>query len=176
MNGKKCVFAGTFDPPTLGHKFVIDACLPVFDEVIVALMVNPDKAPLFSLEERGEMLRSMYPSSEGSSGEDSSGGKVKILSFSGTVAELMEREQANVYVRGIRGGADAEYENFNFYSSRKLNGELTAFYVPCPQELLHVSSTMVRSCLKFSAPLSGYVTKETEEYIQKILKERSGKA
>lgn len=162
MNEKKCVFAGTFDPPTLGHKFVIDTCLSVFDKVVAALMVNPDKTPLFSLEEREEMLRLMYPN----------GGKVKILSFSGTVAELMERERANVYVRGIRGGADAEYENFNFYSGRKLNGELTAFYVPCPQELLHVSSTMVRSSLKFSAPLSGYVTEETEAYIQKIMKER----
>ena len=53
---RKCVFAGTFDPPTLGHKALIEECLTLFDEVVVAIMVNPAKKPYFSVEERKEML------------------------------------------------------------------------------------------------------------------------
>ena len=53
---RKCVFAGTFDPPTLGHKALIDECLKLFDEVVVAILVNPDKKPYFTIEQRKEML------------------------------------------------------------------------------------------------------------------------
>ena len=53
---KKCVFAGTFDPPTLGHKALIDECLKLFDEVVVAMLVNPQKQPYFTIEQRKEML------------------------------------------------------------------------------------------------------------------------
>ena len=90
--------------------------------------------------------------------------RVKILSFSGTAAALMEQEQADVYVRGIRGGADVEYENYNFYATKKL-ADINVFYIPCPQELLHVSSSMVRTALQFHLPLDGYVTQEVKAYI-----------
>ncbi|MBQ8884860.1 MAG: pantetheine-phosphate adenylyltransferase [Clostridia bacterium] len=156
---KKCVFAGTFDPPTLGHKSVIDSCLAVFDEVVVAFLKNPEKTPLFSRKEREEMFRLMYPETD----------RLKFVSFSGTAAELMKKENADVYVRGIRGGQDAEYENYNFYASRKLDQTLNVFYIPCPQELLHVSSTTVRTLLKFSKPLDGYVSEEVKAYISDIL-------
>ena len=55
-NKKKCVFAGTFDPPTLGHQAVVKDCLKLFDEVVIAVLTNPSKTPFFSLEERMEML------------------------------------------------------------------------------------------------------------------------
>ena len=70
---KKCVFAGTFDPPTLGHKSLIEECLKLFDEVVVALLINPNKQPYFTTEQRLEMLaldfipsaRVRYPSANG---------------------------------------------------------------------------------------------------------------
>lgn len=153
---RKCVFAGSFDPPTLGHKAVVNEALKLFDEVIVALLVNPQKKPYFTTEEKLQMLALDYGAEE----------RVKIVTFTGTVAELMQKERACAYVRGIRNGTDLDFENANFYASRKLDENLTAVYVPCPQELLHVSSSMVRSSIAFGTPVDGYVTEQVKAYIQ----------
>lgn len=155
---RKCVFAGTFDPPTLGHQAAIEDCLALFDEVVVAVMVNPQKQPCFSSKQREEMLKLMFPNES----------RLKILSFEGTVAELLEKENTKIYVRGIRNTVDFEYENANFFASRKLDKDLIAVYLPCRQELLHVSSGMVRNSLRFQTPIDEYVPKEIKEYIQEI--------
>ena len=153
---KKCIFAGTFDPPTLGHKAVIDTCLRMFDEVVVAIMINPAKQPYFTLEDREKMLALTCNDS-----------RVRVVATAGTVAELLEKENTKFYVRGIRNSIDLDYENANFYASKKLDSDLTAVYLPCPQELLHVSSSIVRNSLKFNTPIDEYVTKEVKEYIEK---------
>lgn len=152
---RKCVFAGTFDPPTLGHKALIEECLTLFDEVVVAIMVNPAKEPYFSVEERKEMLALDF-------GNES---RVRVIDFAGTVAELLEKENTKIYVRGIRNGVDLDFENANFYASRKLDPSFTAVYLPCPQELLHISSSMVRNSLKFQTPIDEYVSENVEAYI-----------
>ena len=153
---KKCVFAGTFDPPTLGHKALIEECLKLFDEVVVAIMVNPQKQPYFTLEERAEMLALTVKNNP----------RVRIVSTTGTVAELLQKENTKFYARGIRNSIDLDYENANFYASKKLDPDLTAVYLPCPQELLHVSSSMVRNSLKFGTPIDEYVSEKVGEYIQ----------
>lgn len=157
---RKCVFAGTFDPPTLGHKAIIEECLKIFDEVVVAIMVNPTKTPCFTVEERKEMLALDF-------GEDS---RVRVVQFGGTVAELLKKENTKIYVRGIRNGVDLDFENANFYASQKLDPELTAIYLPCKQELLHVSSSMVRNSLRFGTPIDEYVTENVKKYIEEMKK------
>ena len=154
---KKCVFAGSFDPPTLGHKAVVDDCLRMFDEVVLALMVNPSKSPCFTVEERLEMLRLEYGNQP----------RVRVVTFQGTVAELLQKENTKIYVRGIRNGTDLDFENDNFYASKKLDKDLIAVYLPCRQELLHVSSSMVRNSLKFGTPYEEYVSEEVLKYIEK---------
>lgn len=158
---KKCIFAGTFDPPTLGHKALIDECLKLFDEVVVAIMVNPQKQPCFTLEQREKMLALTVKNNP----------RVRIISTMGTVAELLEKENTKFYVRGIRNSIDLDYENAHFYASKKLDPDLTAVYLPCPQELLHVSSSIVRNSLKFHTPIDEYVTNEVKEYIEENTKE-----
>ncbi|MBQ9728975.1 MAG: pantetheine-phosphate adenylyltransferase [Clostridia bacterium] len=155
---KKCVFAGTFDPPTLGHKATVEECLKIFDEVILAVLVNPAKQPYFTEKEREEMLSLTFGNEP----------KLRIVFFSGTVTELMKREGAEFYARGIRNTVDLEYENANYYASQKLHPDFTAVYIPCRQELLHVSSSMVRNSLRFGTPIDEYVTKEVKEYIKTI--------
>ena len=155
MNKKKCVFAGTFDPPTLGHKAIIQDCLKIFDEVVVAIMVNPTKKPCFTVEERKQMLALDF-------GEDE---RVRVVEFTGTVAELLQKENTKVYVRGIRNGVDLDFENADFYASQKLDPDLTAVYLPCRQSLLHVSSTMVRNSLKFGTPIDEYVSEKVKDFI-----------
>ena len=152
---RKCVFAGTFDPPTLGHKALIEDCLTLFDEVAAAVMVNPGKQPYFTEKQREEMLRPMFPNEE----------RVKIVFFTGTAAELLKREGTNIYVRGLRNTVDFEYENANYFASRKLDKEMLTVYLPCRQELLHVSSTMVKNSLRFHTPIDEYVTDEVKKYI-----------
>ena len=120
-------------------------------------MVNPDKAPCFTVEQRKEMLAL-----------DTKNLPVRIIDFSGTVAELLAKEGTKTYVRGIRNGIDLDYENANFYASRKLDKALTAVYIPCPQELLHVSSSLVRNSLKFGTPIDEYVSEEVKAYIGKV--------
>ena len=161
---KKCVFAGTFDPPTLGHQALIEDCLAMFDEVVVAILINPQKQPVFTLEQRTEMLRLTCRNHQ----------RVKIVTFAGTVAELLKREETPFYVRGIRNTVDFEYENANFFASKKLNGEMVAIYLPCSQELLHVSSSIVRNSLRFQTPITDYVTKEVEEYIYQVFPKAKG--
>lgn len=157
MNKKKCVFAGTFDPPTLGHKAVIEACLNTFDEVIVAILVNPKKEPYFTLEARKEMLALTVQSE-----------RMRVVEFSGTVAELLEREGTDIYVRGLRNATDFDYETADFYATKKLNKKVTAWYLPCPQELLHVSSSIVRNSLRFGTSIDEYVSEEVKAYIEKM--------
>lgn len=158
---KKCILAGTFDPPTLGHKTLIDSGLEMFDELVVALLVNPSKTPYFTLEERKEMLALMVDAK-----------RVRIIEWEGTVAELLKVENTNLYLRGIRNSVDLDFENANFYASKKLAPNLQAVYLPCPQELLHVSSTMVRNSLRFHTPIDSYVTEEVKAYIEERERKR----
>ena len=157
---RKCVFAGTFDPVTIGHETLISQCLQMFDEVVVAILHNPAKAPCFSLKQREEMLKIAFPGQE----------RIRVISFEGTIAELLEKEGTPFYVRGIRNTIDFEYENANYFASKRLNADMVPIYLPCPQELLHVSSSMVRSSLRFNTPISDYVSKQVEEYIYQCAK------
>ena len=155
---RKCVFAGTFDPPTLGHKETVEQCLKLFDRVVVAVMVNPKKKPYFTTRQRKEMLRIMF-------GEEK---RVKVVEFKGTVSQLLEKEKTKIYVRGIRNATDLDYENADLYASHKLDKDLIAVYLPCRQELLHVSSSIVRNSLIFQTPIDEYVSQEVKDYIEKL--------
>ena len=161
---RKCIFAGTFDPPTLGHKAVIENCLNTFDEVVVAILVNPKKEPYFTVEDRKKMLELTVKSE-----------RMRVVEFSGTVAKLLEKENTNIYVRGLRNATDFDYETADFYATKKLNEKVMAWYLPCPQELLHVSSSIVRNSLRFKTPIDEYVTEEVKNYIEKINGQTKGK-
>lgn len=159
---KKCVFAGTFDPPTTGHRDVIDTCLKIFDEVVIAVMINPDKAPYLTAEERIYLLKKLY------AGED----RVTIRTFSGVAADLLSEENTPFYVRGVRNTTDFEYENANRYASKKLKDDIITIYIPAEKENVEVSSSMVKSFLKFGKDFSPYVPAEIYEDLQNILKRK----
>lgn len=157
---KKCVFAGTFDPPTLGHKAIVEDALKLFDEVVVAVLINPAKKPYFTAEERLEMLAIEFGKNP----------RVKTLCFRGTVADLLKREETEFYVRGIRNTVDFEFEQANYFASRKLDENMTAVYLPCKQEHLHISSSLVKSSLEFSTPIDEYVSPAVKAYIYQTKK------
>lgn len=151
---KKCVFAGTFDPPTLGHKVVVEKATKIFDEVIVAILENPEKQPMFTVAERIDLLQKTMPFQN-----------VKIITSKKPAVEIMRETGADCYLRGLRNGTDFDYETANYFVSEKTYGAFTALYMPCPQELLHISSSAVKSLLKFGKSIDGYVADEAKEQI-----------
>ncbi len=136
---KKCVFAGTFDPPTVGHEDVVNACARMFDKVYVAVLDNPQKSTLLSAEQRAQLLKKLFGGNP----------SVEVLTFTGAAVDLLDRLDTPFYVRGVRDAIDFEYENRNHYASKRLKPDLVTIYIPSEQRNLHVSSTLVRNSLKF---------------------------
>ena len=158
---KKCVFAGTFDPPTLGHKDIVLKCLTLFDEVIVAILINPNKSPLFSEEARLAMLRkvfSAYP-------------KGRVLAYDGLTVDLLRREGAQFYVRGIRNGTDYDYEVQLNYINMDMYPDMVTVFLPTRQEFLHISSSLVKDALRFHKSVDRYVPEEIRGDLRKYLQE-----
>ena len=147
---RKCVYAGSFDPPTSGHKDIIDKCLKIFDEVVVAIMVNPTKTSYLTSEEREYLLKKLYKSQS----------RVKVVTFSGAAVDLLDKENTPFYVRGVRNTVDFEYENADMFASKKLKGDMITIYIPAEQDNLHISSTLVRSSVKFKKDCSQLIPKE----------------
>ena len=154
---KKCVFAGTFDPFTVGHEDTVRKCLALFDEVVVAVAENKQKRCMFSAQARVEMIRAVFAEEP----------RVRVMRWEGVIADLLKREGTPFYVRGIRNTVDFEYENADFYASRDLDPSLITLYIPAEQKHLHVSSTLVKNCIAFEKPYREYVPAAVYEYIQK---------
>lgn len=160
---KKCVFAGTFDPPTNGHKRIVENCLKMFDEVVVAILINPEKHAFFTSEERERLLEKLFKDEK----------RVRVISFDGAVVDLLEKENTPFYVRGVRNTIDFEYENSNFFANKKLKKDIVTVYLPAEQEELHISSSLVRNSFKFNKDFSGYIPKEIYEDIKKLMRDKN---
>ncbi len=163
MDKKKCVFAGTFDPPTTGHEKVVNKCLKIFDEVVVAVMVNPEKSPYFSENERVLLLNKLF------SGEN----RVKIRTFAGAAVDLLEEENTPFYVRGIRNTVDFEYENLNFFANKKLKKDIITVYFPAEQEDLQVSSSLVKNSIRFKKDYNDYIPEKIRDELHRILEKKN---
>ena len=159
---RKCVYAGSFDPPTSGHKDIIEKCLKIFDEVVVAIMVNPNKISFLTLDEREYLIKKLY--------KDNS--RVKVVTFSGAAVDLLERENTPFYVRGVRNTVDFEYENADMFASKKLKEDMITIYIPAEQNNLHVSSSLARSSVKFKKDCSQLIPKEIYEDFLKMTEKK----
>ena len=160
---KKCVFAGTFDPPTTGHKNVIDTCLEIFDEVVVGVGINTAKTPMFSADERKALLEKLY------GGEK----RVRVVLFVGAAVDLLESENTRFYVRGLRNTVDFEYETADHFASKKLKKDLVTLYVPAEQESLHISSSLVRNSRKFKKDFLSYVPEKILSDVIRLIEEKN---
>ena len=152
---KKCVFAGTFDPFTVGHEDTVKKCLVLFDEVVIAVAENKRKSCYFPLEEREAMIRAVFE------GEP----RVHVIAWDGVIVDLLKRENTHIYVRGVRNAVDFEYENDDFFASRDLDREMVTVYLPAEQENMHISSTLVKNCMAFGKPYASYVPAAVYEFI-----------
>lgn len=154
---KKCIFAGTFDPFTVGHEDTVTKSLAVFDEVLIAVAQNRSKQCRFSAQERLDMIKALYAAEP----------RVRVRLWEGAIVDLLKEENTRFYVRGVRNGADFDYETADFYASRRLDGELIELYFPAEQDRLHVSSTLVKNCMAFGKPYEEYLPQAIYDYIDR---------
>ena len=135
---KNAVFAGSFDPFTLGHLDIVKRAAALFDELYVLLAVNASKKYLLSESARIEIVKKSVESVP----------NVKVESFDGLTVDFMKRVGAKYLVRGIRGSADVEYEQSVAWNNKVLYPECETIFLSSAPEHLNVSSTVVRELLK----------------------------
>ena len=141
---------GSFDPVTLGHMDIISRACKIFDKVIVAVPVNPDKRASFTVEERMEMLRTVTADME----------NVEIDCVRGLLADYASEMHAAASVKGLRAISDFEYEFQMALTNKKLNPEFETLFLPTSIEHMFLSSSMVKELGKYGAELSDFLPQE----------------
>ncbi len=144
---KIAIYAGTFDPITNGHLDIIQRATMLFDKVIVAIAENSSKHPLFSLEERFELVKESCAELP----------NVQATAFSGLLADFAKAHQATTLLRAIRGSDDTEYEIQLAQLNNKLAHGLETVILPPSIEWRYISSTMVREIYKHNGDVSPFV-------------------
>ena len=148
---RRAIYPGSFDPVTNGHLDIIERGCKLFDEIIVSILVNPDKQPFFSVEERREMLTEVL--------QEISQGRcaVRVDSFRGLLVNYAVAQQADVIVRGIRAISDYEYELQMALMNRRLEpGIETVFMMPA-ETYSYVSSRLVKEVFQLGGAVTGLV-------------------
>ena len=162
MRRKIAIVPGSFDPITYGHIDIIKRSAELFDEVIVAILVNPDKKYLFSLDERVEMINETIKEIP----------NVKVDSFSGLLVNYAKKVGSNVIVRGLRAVSDFEYEMQLTFMNKALDENIETFYVMVNKQYSFISSSIVKGVSGFGADLSKFVPENVEQRLEKKMKER----
>lgn len=147
---KKAIYPGSFDPITNGHLDIIERASRVFDELIVGVLVNPEKKGLFSVEERVEQIRSVVKHMP----------NVKVKSFSGLLVNLMNKEGAGVIVKGLRAVSDFEYEFQMALMNNKLDPSKETVFMMTKAEYSYLSSSSVKQVAMFGGCIKGLVPEE----------------
>ena len=160
--GSVAVYPGSFDPITNGHLDIIARGLNVFDEVIIAILVNMDKKPLFTVEERVGLIRETY------GGER----RVRVDTFSGLLVDYAERVGASVIVRGLRAISDFEYEFQMALMNRRLDPNIETVFMAPAEGYSYVSSRLVKEVFQLGGPVSELVP----PVVERRLREKYGAA
>lgn len=155
----KAVYAGSFDPITLGHMDLIERAFRTFDEVVIAIGVNSAKKPTFPIEERIELIKA---SALIGSWEP----RITIASFDGLLVNFCKTIGANVIIRGLRAVSDFEYELGIAHANASQAPNIDTFFLPTKPEFSFVSSSIVREIARYGGDLSKYVTPIVEKALR----------
>ena len=157
---KIAICPGSFDPVTLGHLDIISRSCKLFDKVIVAVLVNPEKKTLFTVEERMELLRRCTKNLPG----------VEVGSFYGLLADYAKEQHATAVVRGLRALSDFEYELQMALMNKKLNENLETVFLMTSVENSFVSSTIIKQVSALGGCIQGLVPDEVAKKLNEKYK------
>ena len=162
---RRAIFPGSFDPLTNGHLDIIRRSAPLFDEMIVSVLNNPDKHPMFMVEERCDMIREVLPSVE------TDDCKMLVEGFSGLTAHFARERKATAIVRGIRAVSDYEYELRMALMNRRLEPAIETVFLMAGEEYSYVSSTLMKQVFELGGRVEGLIP----EIVEKKMREKNGR-
>ena len=154
---RRAIYPGSFDPVTNGHLDIIQRGCKLFDEIIIAILINPDKRPFFSVEERKEILGDVL------NGIEQGGCKVVVDSFGGLLVQYAAEKNAHAIVRGIRAISDYEYELQMALMNRRLEPNLETVFMMPAEAYSYVSSRLVKEVFQLGGNIAGLVPAVVEE-------------
>ncbi len=144
---KIAICPGSFDPVTLGHLDIINRSRKVFDKTIVAVLVNPDKHTMFTVDERITLLKRCTKDME----------DVEVVGFDGLLAEYARERGVTAIVKGLRALSDFEYEFQQALTNKKLNPNLETMFLTTSAENMFLSSSIVKQIARFGGDISNFV-------------------
>jgi pantetheine-phosphate adenylyltransferase len=159
---KKAICPGSFDPITNGHLDIIERASRVFDELIVGVLVNPEKENLFSADERIQQIKKLVKELP----------NVKVKKFSGLLVNLMNKEGAGVIIKGLRAVSDFEYEYQMASMNNKLDPSKETMFMMTKAEYSYLSSSSVKQVAMFGGCIKGLVP---DEIIPDIIRKMNSK-
>ena len=148
-NTRIAIYPGTFDPITLGHVDIIERSSKLFDQVVVTLAINVSKKPLFSIEERKEMIRDAVRNLP----------NVTVEQFDGLLVDFAKRMKASVIIRGLRAISDFEYEFQMALMNRHLADDITTVFLMPNEKYTYLTSTIIKDVANFGGNIDKFVTK-----------------
>jgi pantetheine-phosphate adenylyltransferase len=154
------IYPGTFDPPTNGHLDLINRGAKIFDELVVAILRNPDKTPLFSLDERLRMLQTLIEPWD----------NVRVETFDGLLVDYAAQRGAKAVLRGIRAVSDYEYELQMALMNRKLDPGLETIFMMPAEAYSYLSSRLVREIGLLGGSVEGLVPELVLDSLQEKIK------
>ena len=156
------VYPGSFDPVTYGHLDIIKRSIRVFDKLVIGILLNSEKNPLFSMEERVEFLTEATKDME----------NVEVKSFSGLLVDFARENNADITVRGLRAVTDFEYELQIAQINNKLDSNLDTMFFTTSTEYAYLSSTIVREIASYHGDVSELVPPYVEQMLKQKFRER----
>ena len=156
----RALYPGTFDPITNGHADLIERASQLFSHVIVGIAANPNKQPLFTLDERVEMIRKVTADLP----------NVEVVGFTGLLADFAEEQQATILIRGLRAVSDFEYEFQLANMNRRLNPKLESVFLTPAEENSFISSTLVKEVALHRGKVGGFCHPVVDQALQDRLR------
>jgi pantetheine-phosphate adenylyltransferase len=157
------VCPGSFDPVTNGHVDIFERASVIFDEVVIGVFHNPNKKPMFTMEQRVELLKESTKHIK----------NIRVDSFSGLLNEYVKRQNANVIIRGLRATKDFEYEFQRALLIKKIDSEIETIFMMTSSEYSFLSSSGIKELAKFNGNIKGLVPECVEIKIKQRMNENS---